>query len=138
MLQVQPKTKKGEKIKIEWDSVCVPYPLGDGAIENEGTLDFSFRPELILIQPLFVQFISFLPLPHLQVSLTYSGVFFVCFCFLLFCAFLKGHTRGTWKFPGDGSNWSYSPWPTPQPHQHQIRACRQPATAHGSTRSLTH
>ena len=51
--------------------------------------------------------------------------------------FLGPHSM--WKFPGLGSNWSYSCRPTPQPQQ-----CRIPAasvtytTAHGNTGSLTH
>ena len=51
---------------------------------------------------------------------SYSGgspasCFVFLFCF--FSAFFGGgaHTRGTWRFPGQGSNRSCSYWPTPQP-----------------------
>ena len=36
---------------------------------------------------------------------------------LFFFFFFLGSHLGTWSFPGQGSNRSCSPWPTPQPHQ---------------------
>ena len=52
------------------------------------------------------------------------------FFFLLF--------RAT-PLPMEGSNRSYSWWPTPQPQQCQIQAASATfTTAHGNTRSLTH
>ena len=47
-------------------------------------------------------------------------------------------TYGIWKFPGQGSNWSCSCWPTPQPRQCQIQATPSTyATAYGNAGSLT-
>ena len=44
-----------------------------------------------------------------------------------------------WRFPGQGSNGSYTCRPTPQPQQHQIWAMSATyATVHGNTGSLTH
>ena len=44
-----------------------------------------------------------------------------------------------WKFPGWGSNRSYSHWPMPQPQQRQIRAVSATyTTAHSNAGSLTH
>ena len=42
----------------------------------------------------------------------------VCVCFFFF----KGGTYDIWKFPGEGSNWSCSCQPSPQPRQHGIQA----------------
>ena len=37
------------------------------------------------------------------------------FCFVLFClVFFQGLIHSIWRFPGQGSNWSYNCWPTPQ------------------------
>ena len=50
-----------------------------------------------------------------------------------------GHTRGIWRFPGQGSNQSFSHWPSPQPQQCQIQATSSTyTTAHGNAGSLTH
>ena len=46
---------------------------------------------------------------------------FISGFFCLFFAFL-GRTHGIWKFPGQGSKWSCSCWPTPQSQQCQIQA----------------
>ena len=44
-----------------------------------------------------------------------------------------------WRFPGRGSNWSYSCRPIPQPQQHQIQASSvMYSTDHANTRSLMH
>ena len=45
----------------------------------------------------------------------------------VFCSF-GPHSRHIWKFPGEGSNWSYSCWPMPQPHpqQHRVGATSAP------------
>ena len=37
-------------------------------------------------------------------------------------SFFEVFTRGLWKFPGSGLNWSCSYWPKPQPLQCQIQA----------------
>ena len=43
----------------------------------------------------------------------------------LFCFAFQGHTHDIWKFPGQGSNRSYSCWPMPQPQpQPQPQQCR--------------
>ena len=39
---------------------------------------------------------------------------------LFFCFFFRATLLGIWRFPGQGSNQSYSCWPTPQLQQHQI------------------
>ena len=40
----------------------------------------------------------------------------------LFFFFFKGRTHGIWGFPSQGSNQSFSHWPTSQPQQHRIQA----------------
>ena len=58
--------------------------------------------------------------------------------FLFFFSF-QGHTHGTWKFPGKGSNPSCSCRPTPQPRRHGIQARSATYTkVPGNARSLTH
>ena len=49
--------------------------------------------------------------------------FLVClfFVFFFFWSFLGPH-HSIWRFPGQGSNWSCSLQPIPQPQQHGIRA----------------
>ena len=50
----------------------------------------------------------------------------------------QGHTRGIWRFPEQGLNWSYSCQPVPQPQQCRIRAMSVTyTTAHSNARSLT-
>ena len=62
-----------------------------------------------------------------------SQCWFVC----LFA--FQGHTRGLWRFPGQGSNRSCSCRPTPQPQQSGIRAASATYPAvHGNTGPLTH
>ena len=50
------------------------------------------------------------------------------------CLFVfQGHACGIWRFPGQGSNWSRSCQPTPQPWQQRIRATSAIyTTAHGN------
>ena len=48
-----------------------------------------------------------------------SNLFFFGFCPF----FLEGHTHGIWRFPGQGSNRSYSSRPTPQPQPCQMEPC---------------
>ena len=48
-------------------------------------------------------------------------LFFFFFFFLSFCHF-QGRSHGIWRFPGQGSNWSYSLRPMPQPQQRRIPA----------------
>ena len=54
-------------------------------------------------------------------------------CCISFLLSLQGCTCTIWRFPGQGSNWSCSHWPTPQPQQYGTYI-----TAHGNARSLTH
>ena len=62
----------------------------------------------------------------------YSGSIF--FFFLS-----QGCTLCIWRFPGQGSNQSYSCRPTPQPQQSRIQATSVIyTTAHRNTRSLAH
>ena len=68
-----------------------------------------------------------------------SSSFF--FFFLSFClfAFSRATSHGIWRFPGEGSNWSYSRQPTPEPRQLGIRvASATYTTAHSNAGSLTH
>ena len=58
---------------------------------------------------------------------------------LLFFFFFQGRTRGIWRFPDQGSNWSCSHQPTPQPQQCRIQATASTyTTAQGNAGSLTH
>ena len=87
---------------------------------------FLLTSVIMLYLPLF--FYS-----HLCVFLIQSSFFFF---FLV--AFLGPH-HGIWRFPGQGSNWSYSCWPVPQPQQHQIQVVNVTYnTAHSNAGSLTH
>ena len=64
--------------------------------------------------------------------------FFFCFLFLSFCL-LRATPGGTWRFPDQWSNWSYSCQPMLQLQQRQIQASSATyTTAHGNTGSLTH
>ena len=68
---------------------------------------------------------------------TTQGYHSVIYSFFFFSFY--SHTCRIWKFPGYGSDQSYSCRPTPQPQQHQIWATSVTyATACGNTRSLTH
>ena len=68
-----------------------------------------------------------------KMALYLCDLFFVCFFPL------QGHTQDIWRFPGQGSNQSYSCQPTPPPQQCQIQAASATyTTAHHNTRSLTH
>ena len=59
--------------------------------------------------------------------------FFLVFFCVFFFAF-QGYARSIRKFPGQGSNQSYSYWPTPQPQQCRIGAASATyTTAHSST-----
>ena len=44
---------------------------------------------------------------------------FMNYLFMSFCLF-QGRSHGIWKFPGQGSNRSWSNWPTPEPQQLRI------------------
>ena len=62
----------------------------------------------------------------------------VCVCVCVYSLF-QGCFHSIWKFPSQGSNWSYSLQPMSQPQQHGIQAV--PATyttSHSNARSLTH
>ena len=72
-------------------------------------------------------------------SWTLVGFFFFFFFFFCLFAIFLGRSRGTWRFPGKGSNRSCSHRPTPEPQQRGIRAASATyTTAHGNARSLTH
>ena len=58
---------------------------------------------------------------------------FVCLLFGLF----SGPTHGIWKFPGQGSDWSYSCSPMPQQCQIQAMSAND-TTPHGNAGYLTH
>ena len=61
--------------------------------------------------------------------------------YILFLSFFFWgvHTHSIEKFPDQGSNQSYSCWPSPQPQQCQIQDTSATyTTAHGNTRSLAH
>ena len=64
------------------------------------------------------------------------------FLLRVFCLFVYFAFRATpwqWRFPGEGSNQSYSCWPQPQPQQCTIRSASVSyTTAEGNARSLTH
>ena len=61
-----------------------------------------------------------------------------CISFFFFFLF-KGCTRGIWRFPGWGSNWSCSRQPTPEPQPRGIWADSSTYTIpHGNVGSLTH
>jgi len=63
---------------------------------------------------------------------------FLYFFLFLFLSF-QGCICGIWKFPGWGSNPSYSCQPMPQPQQCSIQATSATyTTAHGNAGSLTH
>ena len=80
-------------------------------------------------QPHHSQLDSFL-LCHNRNS--WDGIFFIF-------AISLGHSCGIWRFPGQGSNRSYSCWPVPQPQQHEILAVSSTyTTAQGNVGSLTH
>ena len=63
-------------------------------------------------------------MPSVQIF-RFSGVFFFAF---------QGHTRSIWRFPGLGSNQSYSCRPPPQPRQRRI--LNPQSEARGRTRVL--
>ena len=57
----------------------------------------------------------------------------------LYISAILGLHQWNMRFPGQGSNWSYSCWPTPQSEQCHIWAASVTYTsAHGNTGSLTH
>ena len=77
------------------------------------------------------QFIVFL-------ETSFSGVLFFFSFFGLF-AFSRAASCGMWRFPGQGSNWNYSCWPTPGPQQRGIQATSATyTTTHGNAGSSTH
>ena len=87
------------------------------------TFDFSSRLSQIAHYRLAI--LKF-PIHRLRVNRKELFFFFCC-------------TRSIWRFPGWGSNWSYSCRPAPESQQHQIRAASANYTiAHRNARSLTH
>ena len=70
------------------------------------------------------------PLGEEECHFMYVGMYFWSF---------QGRTQGIWRFPGKGSNQSYSCRSTPWPQQHGIQAASSTyTTAHGNAGSLTH
>ena len=70
-------------------------------------------------------------------------LFVMCwfFFFFFFCLFAisLGRSHSIWRFPGEGTSWSCSHRPTPEPQQCGIRASSATYTAaHGNAGSLTH
>ena len=66
-------------------------------------------------------------------SVKLRAFYFFIYCLLCF----EGCPHGIWRFPGQGTNWSCSHQPMPEPQQHQILAAFATYTiAHGSIRSL--
>ena len=49
-----------------------------------------------------------------------ANILFYIVNILLCFIYIFGYASSRWKFPGQGSNWSCSSWPTPKPQQHQI------------------
>ena len=71
----------------------------------------------------------------------WEGVFFLIGLWELLSLLLVflGPHHNIQKFPGKGSNWSYSCRSIPQPQQHQFQAMYTTyTTAHGNARCLTH
>ena len=74
-------------------------------------------------------------------SVTVTTTYLFIYLFIYFCLFaiFLGRSCSIWRFLGQGSNWSCSLWPTPQPQQHGIWASSGTyTTAHGNARSVTH
>ena len=68
--------------------------------------------------------------PEMQQAIGFFFFFFFAFAFY-------GLTCGIWRFPGKGSNRSYSCWPTPRPQQRRIQDASATCTiAHGNAQSL--
>ena len=66
-----------------------------------------------------------------------SDIYLFILIFFFFWSF-QGCTHSIWSFPGEGSNWSCSHRPAPQPQQCQIQASSVTyTTALGNARSLT-
>ena len=93
---------------------------------------FSFILELNLYSKLIITFSTTTTINYLFLYSLF--IHFWIFRFIYYCC-----NHGIWKFWGQGSNWSCSCWPTPQPQQPGIRAGSETyTTAHGSAKSLTH
>ena len=70
---------------------------------------------------------------------TFVNSGYAAYTSLTLILFFNGCTCDIWKFPGQGSNWSCSCRPAPQPQQHWIRAAYVSYTAAcGNSESLTH
>ena len=58
--------------------------------------------------------------------------------FIFIFNFFQSHTCSIWRFPGQGSNWSCTCQPTPQPQQRRTGSTFATyTTAHGNAGSLT-
>ena len=65
-------------------------------------------------------------------------IYILFFFFWSFCHFL-GRSHSIWRFPGQGSSWSCSHRPTPQPQQRGIQATSATyPTVHGNAGFLTY
>ena len=99
---------------------------------------FFFMNDSIIILIIFILVSLDLPVFFLWLLKQNTLVILEKTLFYLFI-FFQGNTHGMWKFQGQGSNWSCSCRPMPQPQQCGIRAMSPThTTAHGNTRSLTH
>ena len=102
-----------------------------GLIEGQFIMTFCSIISQILTLRLNHLFIQQIFIDHLLCTKHCSFIFL----FLFF----QGHTCGTWRFTGQGSNWSWSCWPTQQPQQCEIQAVSATyTTAHSNAGSLTH
>ena len=80
-----------------------------------------------LVCTLCIIFLQYIPQSgHLTVIYRFLFVLnyisYIYFIFFVFFAISLGRSCGIWRFPGSGSNRSYSPRPTPEPQQRRIRA----------------
>ena len=95
-----------------------------------------FLTEMNLVQESKVQFHDLMYLLFIWLHRMLFSFFFFFF-FFGFRASLVAY--GIWRFPGQGSNWSYSCGHTPQPQQCMIPAVSATyTTAHVNARSLTY
>ena len=126
-----PESNGHPAIGLLFFCVCAPLPIPE--LSSALASRMSLLP--VLFCSLFGRFLvsrllSLLPLcRHLL-----DSFFFFFFC--LFAIF-SGHSHSIWRFPGWGSNRSYSRRPTPGPQQCGIRATSATyTTAHGNAHLL--
>ena len=106
------------------NTVCIVFPFFRMPYKNYHTV-CSFRICSICI-------LSFKGL------LKFIYIVYISSLFFFFKIFFQVHTQGIQKFLGQGSNWSYSCQPIPQPQKCQIQAESVTCTKdHGNTRCPT-